>query len=85
MKYAIAGTSGSGGWNGESRGVPPTGAQHLYGNEAGRNPGDVWSIPTQPFGEAHFAVMPAELARRAVLACGEGVAPGFASLFDEEA
>lgn len=22
----------------------------------GRNPGDVWTIPTQPFSEAHFAV-----------------------------
>jgi hypothetical protein len=24
----------------------------------GRNPGDVWTLPTQPFTEAHFAVMP---------------------------
>lgn len=32
----------------------------------GRNPGDVWTIPTQPFGEAHFAVMPLLLAERCV-------------------
>lgn len=39
----------------------------------GKNPGDVWTIPTQPFAEAHFAVMPPELARRAVVA---GCKPG---------
>ena len=37
-------------------------------HEAGRNPGDVWSIPTQPFSEAHFAVMPQALASRAIQA-----------------
>lgn len=35
---------------------------------AGRNPGDVWSLPTQPFTEAHFAVMPSALAERCILA-----------------
>jgi DNA modification methylase len=39
----------------------------------GRNPGDVWSIPTQPFGGAHFAVMPMTLAERCILA---GCKPG---------
>lgn len=39
----------------------------------GRNPGDVWSIPTQPFSEAHFAVMPQALAARAIQA---GCKPG---------
>lgn len=34
----------------------------------GKNPGDVWSIPTQPFSEAHFAVMPQALASRAIQA-----------------
>jgi site-specific DNA-methyltransferase (cytosine-N4-specific) len=34
----------------------------------GRNPGDVWTIPTQPFSEAHFAVMPQALAERAIQA-----------------
>ena len=56
-------------------GMPPqgikaaTGAQHVvdYGN-GGKNPGDVWTVPTQPFAEAHFAVMPQALAERAILA-----------------
>jgi DNA modification methylase len=42
-------------------------------NPAGRNPGDVWSIPTSPFPEAHFATMPPALANRCVLA---GCRPG---------
>ena len=40
---------------------------------SGRNPGDVWTIPTRPFAEAHFAVMAPELARRAIVA---GCKPG---------
>jgi len=28
---------------------------------SGKNPGDVWTIPTQPFPEAHFAVFPEKL------------------------
>lgn len=32
----------------------------------GRNPGDVWTVATQPFPDAHFAVMPPELAGRAI-------------------
>jgi len=27
----------------------------------GKNPGDVWTIPTQPFKESHFAVFPEKL------------------------
>jgi len=42
-------------------------------NENGRNPGDVWEIPTTPFPGAHFAVFPPELARRCILA---GCKPG---------
>lgn len=34
----------------------------------GVNPGDVWSLPAKPFKEAHFAVMPPDLAERAILA-----------------
>lgn len=34
----------------------------------GPNPGDVWSLPTQPFSAAHFAVYPSLLAERAILA-----------------
>lgn len=46
---------------------------HLAQNDRGRNPGDVWSIPTQPFTEAHFAVMAVRLAQRCVAA---GCKPG---------
>jgi len=42
-------------------------------NEHGRNPGDVWSIPTQKFPGAHFAVFPPELPQRCILA---GCKPG---------
>lgn len=43
------------------------------GNLNGRNPGDVWSIPTAPFAAAHFAVMPLALSERCILA---GCKPG---------
>lgn len=49
--------------------VDPQRAVH----EGGKNPGDVWMLATQPFGEAHFAVMPQALAERAILA---GCKPG---------
>ncbi len=42
-------------------------------NAAGKNPGDVWSIGTQPFSGAHFAVFPLELPERCILA---GCKPG---------
>lgn len=41
--------------------------------ELGANPGDVWSINTQPFSAAHFAVMPQTLAARCIQA---GCKPG---------
>ena len=37
-------------------------------NPAGKNPGDWWVIPTQPYPGAHFAVYPSELIRRPILA-----------------
>lgn len=40
---------------------------------ATRNARDVWTIPTQPFPEAHFATFPVELPRRCILA---GARPG---------
>jgi DNA modification methylase len=51
----------------------PTGTRHTATAEMGRNPGDVWTIPTQPFAAAHFAVMPQHLAQRCILA---GCKPG---------
>lgn len=48
-------------------------ATRTNGHENGRNPGDVWTIPTTPFPGAHFAVFPPEIPRRAILA---GCKPG---------
>lgn len=66
---------GKEGWADAYHGNPPTGLarQSERDTSIGRNPGDVWSIATQPFPGAHFAVMPPELARRAVVA---GCKPG---------
>jgi site-specific DNA-methyltransferase (cytosine-N4-specific) len=44
------------------------GDDHDAAHPRGRNPGDVWTIPTQPFAQAHFAVMPLVLAERCVTA-----------------
>jgi site-specific DNA-methyltransferase (cytosine-N4-specific) len=51
------------------------GTKHLLTSvgASGRNPGDVWSVPTQPFSAAHFAVMPRALAERCIKA---GCRPG---------
>jgi len=56
-----------------SRGAGPDGTRHDAGHPRGRNPGDVWSIPTQPFPGAHFATFPPALVERCVLA---GSRPG---------
>ena len=58
------------------RGAEPSAAvgdSDFAPNAGGRNPGDVWTIPTQPFAAAHFAVMAPALAKRCVLA---GCKPG---------
>lgn len=47
------------------------------GSHDGRNPGSVWSVPTQPWPGAHEAVMPLELAKRCILA---GCPPGGVTL-----
>jgi site-specific DNA-methyltransferase (cytosine-N4-specific) len=48
-----------------------TGTQGAHPN--GKNPGDVWHIPTSGFGGAHFATYPVALAERCILA---GCKPG---------
>ena len=48
--------------------VRVTGARHRAQHDHGKNPGDVWAVPTQPFSEAHFATMPPALAERCVQA-----------------
>jgi DNA modification methylase len=49
------------------------GPHHATRHDRGRNPGSVWDIPTQPFTDAHFAVMPVQLAQRCIAA---GCKPG---------
>ncbi|MFG1873571.1 DNA-methyltransferase [Sphaerisporangium sp. NPDC049003] len=51
----------------------PTGRRHTAGHKHGRNPGDVWSIPTRPLRAAHFAAFPIDLPLRAIAA---GCRPG---------
>ncbi|HWR46443.1 MAG TPA: hypothetical protein VN327_02315 [Pseudonocardiaceae bacterium] len=36
--------------------IGPTGCRHTAAHPRGRNPGDVWAIPTRPLREAHFTV-----------------------------
>ena len=41
---------------------------------SGKNPGDVWSIPTQPYPEAHFATFPEKLILKPILSsCPEWI------------
>lgn len=53
--------------------LTPNGKRHNNGHAGGKNPGDVWTLPTQPFPGAHFAVMPVALAQRCIVA---GCKPG---------
>jgi DNA modification methylase len=57
----------------------PRDPAHADVHPSGRNPGDVWSITTQPFSAAHFAVMPTALAERCIQAgckpCGTVLDP----------
>lgn len=66
---------GKDGWADAYHGNPPRGLarQSERNIEVGRNPGDVWSVPTQPFAGAHFAVFPLALPERCILA---GCQPG---------
>jgi len=53
---------------------PGVGRAFVGGHAQGRNPGDVWSIPTRPFKGAHFATFPEALCVRPILAtCPEAV------------
>lgn len=46
-------------------------SRYLFKESAGANPGDVWVIPKSNFPGAHFATMPAALARRCIIAGSE--------------
>jgi DNA modification methylase len=47
--------------------------RHTRGHPNGRNPGDVWSIPTRPYSGPHFAAYPIDLPLRCIAA---GCKPG---------
>jgi site-specific DNA-methyltransferase (cytosine-N4-specific) len=51
----------------------PTGRRHAAAHCRGKNPGDVWTMPTRPFRQAHFAVFPIDLPLRCIAA---GCRPG---------
>lgn len=50
-----------------------TGRRRTFNDNGGRNPGDVWTLATQPFPGAHFAVYPITLPTRCIQA---GCKPG---------
>lgn len=50
-----------------------TGKRRTFNDNGGRNPGDVWTLATQPFPGAHFAVYPITLPTRCIQA---GCKPG---------
>ncbi|WP_329215142.1 site-specific DNA-methyltransferase [Streptomyces sp. NBC_01485] len=54
-------------------GASVAGVQRVAANPLGRNPGDVWSIPTRPYPAAHFATFPIDLPLRCIKA---GCRPG---------
>lgn len=53
---------------GTNTGLRQAKADGRVGHLHGRNPGDVWTIPTRPFRGAHFATFPPQLLRRPILA-----------------
>ncbi|MEO3810724.1 site-specific DNA-methyltransferase [Sphaerisporangium sp. B11E5] len=53
--------------------MQPTGHRHTTTHPNGRNPGDVWTIPTRPLRAAHFATFPIDIPLRAIAA---GCRPG---------
>lgn len=64
----------------ETRGADKRNKGELF-NMAGKNPGDIWAINTQPFPKAHFATFPEKLCEKPILcACPAEVCPecGFA-------
>jgi len=50
-----------------------SGGRHGVAHPRGKNPGDVWSIPTRPLRAAHFAAFPLDLPLRCIAA---GCPPG---------
>lgn len=58
---------------GTQRGVHGEGVSHDLGDDLERRPRTVWTIQTQQFADAHFAVFPEELPRKCIRAgCPKG-------------
>ncbi|MFN8103915.1 MAG: site-specific DNA-methyltransferase [Acidimicrobiia bacterium] len=55
--------------NGDNRGLLRARAEGRTGHRLGKNPGDVWNIPTAGFRGPHPAVFPESLIERPLLAC----------------
>ncbi len=54
-------------------GHPSQKQDRKWGTPSGKNPGDVWTIPTQPYPETHFATFPEKLIIKPILSsCPEG-------------
>ncbi|MEU5859753.1 site-specific DNA-methyltransferase [Nonomuraea sp. NPDC047529] len=70
-KYGMTGRDAAGARHGAA--MRPTGQRHAACHPGGRNPGDVWSIPTRPLRAAHFAAFPIDIPLRAIAA---GCRPG---------
>jgi DNA modification methylase len=59
---------------GSNNGLARLKSSGRVGNPNGKNPGDVWTIPTRGFRGAHFATFPEELVYRPILStCPEAV------------
>jgi len=57
----------------------------MAGHPLGKNPGDVWTLPTAGFRGAHFASFPPQLVRRPLLAtCPERVCTGCGTPWQRE-
>src|SRR5690606_34290140 len=65
-KYGTDGEHSAGIRHGEA--MRPTGARHTAAHPNGKNPGDVWSIPTRPLRAAHVAAFPIDIPLKAIAA-----------------
>ena len=73
-RVAVPGRRSTGRARPRSPGPPVRRARrHRRGHPNGRNPGDVWSIPTRPYNGPHFAAYPIDLPLRCIAA---GCKPG---------
>lgn len=67
-KYDSADRSWAGPLAGKNDGLAKARAEGRAGHRLGKNPGDVWTIPTGGFKGAHFATFPERLITRPILA-----------------